>query len=79
MSEQGITREHLLKVIELQKQAMNELHEENTQLRKNLDLLVQDLDNTLHALLCKESYQCEYLDENLSRLRCLIVDYEKGE
>ena len=86
MEEQGIPREHLSKMIALQKETMSELYEKNTQLKKdnanlreNVNLLVQELDNTLHALMCKESYQCEYLDENLSRLEYMIVNYKKGD
>ena len=80
MSEQGIPREHLIKMIALQKQTMSELYEKNAELKKDVALLAQGLDDALYALLCKKRYQYEYLDENLSRLEHLIVKYgKKGE
>ena len=79
MSEQSITREHFFKMIELQTQTMRDLYEENIQLRKDVALLAQELDNTLGALICKESYQEEYLDANLDRLEILIGKHSKNE
>ena len=35
MEEQGITREHLLKMVKLQDQTMRELYEKNVQLKKD--------------------------------------------
>ena len=39
-TEQGITREHLFKMVKLQDQTMSTLHEENVQLRKDKAELV---------------------------------------
>ena len=40
MEEQGITREHLLKMVKLQDQTMRELYEKNVQLKKDKAELV---------------------------------------
>ena len=79
MSEHSITREHFFKMIELQTQTMRDLYEENIQLRKDVALLAQELDNTLGALICKESYQEEYIDANLDSLEILVGKHSKNE
>ena len=50
MSEQGIPREHLSKMIALQKQTMSELYEKNVQLRKDKAELIEALQNYVDAI-----------------------------
>ena len=50
MEEQGIPREHLSKMIALQKQTMSELYEKNVQLRKDKAELIEALQNYVDAI-----------------------------
>ena len=71
----SISREDLSLMVKTQTALMQQLNEENAELRNTVTMLAKELDNTLNALICKESYQDEYLDENLSRLEFLIVKH----
>lgn len=68
-----VEREHLTQMIKQQTELLSQLHEENKKLKLDVTELAGELDNTLNALILKESYQDEYLDENLSRLELLVV------
>ena len=54
MNEQGIPREHLTKMIELQKQTMSELYEKNVQLNEDKAELVDLLRNLVNPENCKK-------------------------
>ena len=53
-TEQGIPREHLSKMIALQKQTMSELYEKNVQLRKDKVELVGLLQKLIDPNNCKK-------------------------
>ena len=53
-TEQGIPREHLSKMIALQKQTMSELYEKNVQLKKDKAELVELLQKLVNPENCKK-------------------------